>query len=102
MVRRCLAPLDREMAGLFLALTKDLEAEPAATWRAQGIEPRPHLVEAVAAELLGMTFRSFRYYAKKLGLIQPGCPARVEIFPSDMEAFETASISLTLIGSSFR
>ena len=30
---------------------------------------RTHGVQTQAAELLAMTFRSFRYYAKKLGLI---------------------------------
>ncbi len=33
-------------------------------------------VQTKAAELLGVTFRSFRYYAKKVGLTDPGGPHR--------------------------
>ena len=38
---------------------------------------RSHGVQTRAAEILGMTFRSFRYFAKKYGLTRGETPAGI-------------------------
>ena len=43
-------------------------------------------VQTRAAELLGMTFRSFRYFAKKYGITKGGVPGAEDFEPAEVGA----------------